>query len=114
VPWHCLKWSVTLRDQDGDVDLTMGQALQVFAAVELGRVLNLGDVRRALAGGGALWPHLMAGARGLRPGDAAGDMHVRDIAKVLGVTGGEWHFSRGQAGAEASLREALAQLQGAA
>jgi len=32
----------------------------------------------------------------------------------FGVTGGEWHFSRGQAGAEASLRESLAQLQGAA
>ena len=113
VPWASLKWSVTLRDADGDVDLSMGQALQVFAAVELDRVVGLDDVRRAIGRPG-LWPALMDGARGLRPQDAPGDMTIREVLSRLGMTGVAWHFSRGKRQSDASLRETLAQLRGAA
>ncbi len=116
MPWSCLKWRQTLRDGRGDVDLSMGQALRVYAATELGRVTSLDDVRRAIryADQDEYWRSLMAGARGLRQRDAAGDMTLREIFRTLRVTGVAWHFSRGASAARADALATLASIKGAA
>lgn len=114
VPWASLKWGLTVRDERGDVDLSMGQALSVFAAVELDRVQSLGEVRRALTkahDSGSFWAALMDGARGLKPADAPGDMTLRQCFARLGVVGAEWHFAGGKRQAEEGLRQVLKALK---
>lgn len=109
VPWSTLKWRLTLRDARGEVTLGMGQALQVFAAVELDRVWSLDDVRRAL-GAPSFWRALCDGANGLRPQDADGEMHLTEIYRRLSLVGAHYAFERSKSQQVASLAEALGDL----
>lgn len=110
VPWGALEWTLELVDDAGSVSLTMGQALRVFAAVELGRVASLADVRRAL-GARDLWAALVAGATGLRVGDAPREMTIREVFGRLGVTGARWNFGQTKAQREASAKAAVERLR---
>jgi hypothetical protein len=116
VPWCSLRWSLTLTDAKGRVELRMGEALQVFAAVELDRVHSLDDVRRARGRAASIgfWAALMDGARGLKPDDAAGEMTVRDILARLGVVAVEWSHDRTAADVARGVATALEKLKGAA
>lgn len=110
VPWCALKWSLTVYDPAGPVDLTMAQTLSVFAAVELDRVWSLDDVRKALQAR-EFWPGLMAGAGGLRPGDAPGEMTMRAIFERLGAVRVEWHVHQTRAAQQASATAAVERLR---
>lgn len=110
VPWRALTWSVTLTDARGSVDLTMGQALQVFAAVELDRVWSLDDIRRAVSAP-AFWPALVNGAGGLRPDDARGDMRLPAIFERLRLVAVEWHPWEPASAREVRARETIARLR---
>lgn len=110
VPWCALEWTLELADDKGPVSLSMGQALRVFAAVELGRTTSLDDVRRAL-GARDPWAALMAGANGLRMGDAPREMTIREVFRRLGVTGAWWDFGQTKAQREASAKAAVERLR---
>lgn len=110
VPWCALKWSLTIYDAAGPVDLTMAQTLAVFAAVELDRVWSLDDVRKAMQGR-ELWAGLMAGANGLRPADAPGGMTMRAIFARLGAVRVEWHVHQTRAAQQASATAAVERLR---
>lgn len=109
VPWSSLKWGLTLRDARGEVTLGMGQALQVFAAVELDRVWSLDSVRRAL-GAKSFWRSLCDGADGLTPHDAPGEMHLTEVYRRLSLVGARYVFEQTQSQQAASLKEALGKL----